>query len=55
MASAEPKGASGVFLGKVLIKRTGTVPSKTGTLLRQPTGQTGVAGAERASTKRKAA
>lgn len=55
MAAAEPKGASGVFLGKVLIKRTGTAPSKTGTLLRQTAGQTGVAAADRASTKRKAA
>lgn len=55
MASAEPKGASGVFLGKSTAKRAGTVSGKTGTFVRQTTGHVVVAGPDRASTKRKAA
>lgn len=55
MATAEPKGASGVFLGKVTIKRAGTPSGRTGTLVGQTTGRTVVAGADRSATKRKAA
>jgi hypothetical protein len=55
MAVAEPKGASGVFLGKVVTKRAGVTSRKSGTLVRQTTGHTVVAGPDRASTKRKAA
>jgi hypothetical protein len=55
MAAAEPKGASGVFLGKVVTKRAGATSRKSGTLVRQTAGHTVVAGPDRASTKRKAA
>lgn len=55
MATAEPKSASGVFLGKVTIKRSGTPSGKTGTLVGQTTGRTVVAVGDRSATKRKAA
>lgn len=55
MAAAEPKGASGVFLGKATAKRAGAVSGKTGTFVRQTTGHVVVAGVDRAPTKRKAA
>ena len=55
MAVAEPKGASGVFLGKATAKRAGAVSGKTGTFVRQTTGHVVVAGVDRAPTKRKAA
>jgi hypothetical protein len=53
MAAAEPKGASGVFLGKATAKRAGAVSGKTGTFVRQTTGHVVVAGADRVPTKRK--
>ncbi|HQC95016.1 MAG TPA: hypothetical protein PK306_04845 [Aquabacterium sp.] len=55
MASAEPKGASGVFLGKATAKRAGAVSGKTGAFVRQTTGHVVVAGANQVPTKRKAA
>lgn len=55
MAAAEPKSASGVFLGKSTAKRAGALSGKTGTFVRQSTGHVVVAGYDRAPTKRKAA
>ncbi len=55
MAAVEPKGASGVFLGKATAKRAGALSVKTGTFVSQTTGHVVVAGGDRAPTKRKAA
>lgn len=55
MAAAEPKGASGVLLGKVAIKRAETASGRTVTRVGKTTGRTVDPVADRAATKRKAA